>query len=36
MRIQSSLKNMYIGILTQIVITLLGFISRKVFVSGVN
>ncbi|OKZ87597.1 lipopolysaccharide biosynthesis protein [Clostridium sp. 29_15] len=36
MRIQSSLKNMYIGILTQIVITLLGFISRKVFVSGLG
>ena len=36
MRTQSSLKNMYIGILTQIVITLLGFISRKVFVSGLG
>lgn len=36
MRTQSSLKNMYIGILSQIVITLLGFISRKVFVSGLG
>ena len=36
MRTQSSLKNMYIGILTQIVITLLGFISRKVFVNGLG
>lgn len=36
MRTQSSLKNMYIGILTQVVITLLGFISRKVFVSGLG
>lgn len=36
MRTQSSLKNMYIGILTQIVITLLGFISRKVFISGLG
>lgn len=30
MRTKNSLKNMYIGIFTQIVITLLGFISRKV------
>ena len=30
MRTKNSLKNMYIGIFTQIVITLLGFISRKI------
>ena len=36
MRTQSSLKNMYIGILTQIIITLLGFISRKVFIDGLG
>ena len=30
MRIENSLKNMYVGIGTQIIITLLGFISRKV------
>lgn len=30
MRTKNSLKNMYIGIFTQVVITLLGFISRKV------
>ena len=30
MRTKNSLKNMYIGIFTQIIITLLGFISRKV------
>ena len=36
MRTESSLKNMYIGIITQIIITLLGFISRKVFISGLG
>ena len=36
MRIQNSLKNMYIGILSQIVITLLGFISRKVFLDSLG
>lgn len=30
MRTQNSLKNMYIGIATQIIITILGFVSRKV------
>ena len=36
MRTQSSIKNMYIGIVTQIIITLLGFISRKVFIDGLG
>lgn len=31
MRVKNSLKNISIGILTQVIITLLGFISRKVF-----
>ena len=36
MRIKNSLKNIYISILTQIVITLLGFISRKVFLDSLG
>ena len=36
MRVENSLKNMYIGILSQIIITLLGFISRKVFLDNLG
>lgn len=36
MRIKNSIKNIYISILTQIVITLLGFISRKVFIDNLG
>lgn len=36
MRVQNSLKNMYIGVLSQIIITLLGFISRKVFLDSLG
>ena len=32
MRIKNSIKNIYISILTQLVIALLGFFSRKVFI----
>ena len=36
MRLQNSIKNIYIGILTQIIITILGFISRKVFLDSLG
>lgn len=36
MRIKNSMKNIYISILTQIVMVLLGFISRKVFVDNLG
>lgn len=36
MRIKNSMKNIYISILTQIIITLLGFISRKVFMDSLG
>jgi O-antigen/teichoic acid export membrane protein len=36
MRIEHSLKNILMGITTQIVITLLGFISRKVFIDNLG
>lgn len=36
MRISNSIKNIYIGILSQIVITILGFISRKVFLNSLG
>ncbi|MGG7078769.1 lipopolysaccharide biosynthesis protein [Clostridium sardiniense] len=36
MRTENSMKNIYISILTQIVITLLGFISRKVFIDNLG
>lgn len=36
MRIKNSMKNIYINILTQIVITLLGFFSRKVFLDSLG
>lgn len=36
MRIKNSMKNIYISILTQIIITLLGFISRKVFLDNLG
>ena len=36
MRTKNSIKNIYISILTQVIITLLGFISRKVFVDSLG
>lgn len=36
MRTKNSIKNIYISILTQIIITLLGFISRKVFIDSLG
>jgi len=36
MRVKNSMKNIYISILTQIVITILGFISRKVFIDNLG
>ena len=36
MRIKNSIKNIYISIFTQLVITLLGFISRRVFISSLG
>ena len=36
MRLSNSIKNIYIAIITQIVITLLGFISRKVFLDSLG
>lgn len=36
MRIKNSIKNIYISILTQVIITLLGFISRKVFLDSLG
>lgn len=36
MRIQNSLNNIYIGIITQIIITLLGFLSRKIFLDNLG
>ncbi len=36
MRINNSIKNIYITILTQVIITLLGFISRKVFLDSLG
>lgn len=36
MRIKNSIKNIYISILTQIIITLLGFISRRVFLDSLG
>ena len=36
MRINNSIKNIYINILTQVVIVLLGFLSRKVFLDNLG
>lgn len=36
MRTKNSMKNIYISIITQLVITLLGFISRKVFIDSLG
>lgn len=36
MRVKNSIKNIYISILTQVIITLLGFISRKVFLDSLG
>lgn len=36
MRTKNSIKNIYISILTQIIITLLGFVSRKVFIDSLG
>ena len=36
MRVKNSIKNIYISIITQIVIILLGFISRKVFLDNLG
>ena len=36
MRIKNSIKNIYISILTQLVIALLGFFSRKVFIDNLG
>lgn len=36
MRIENSIKNISIGIITQIIMTLLGFISRKVFIDNLG
>lgn len=36
MRTKNSVKNIYIGILTQVVVVLLGFISRKVFIDSLG
>ena len=36
MRVRNSIKNIYVSILSQIVITLLGFISRKVFINSLG
>lgn len=36
MRTKNSIKNIYVSILTQIIITILGFISRKVFIDSLG
>ena len=36
MRTKNSIKNIYMGILTQIILTLLGFVSRKVFLDSLG
>ena len=36
MRINNSIKNIYISIVTQIVIVLLGFLSRKIFLDNLG
>ena len=36
MRVKNSLKNIYMSILTQIIITILGFVSRKVFLDSLG
>lgn len=36
MRTKNSIKNIYISILTQVIITILGFISRKVFIDNLG
>lgn len=36
MRVRNSIKNIYISILTQIIITLLGFISRRIFLDSLG
>lgn len=36
MRVKNSIKNIYISVLTQIIIALLGFVSRRVFVSSLG
>jgi O-antigen/teichoic acid export membrane protein len=36
MRIKNSIKNIYMGITTQVVIILLGFISRKIFINNLG
>ena len=36
MRVKNSIRNIYINILTQIIITILGFVSRKVFIDNLG
>lgn len=36
MRLQNSMKNIHIGIITQVVMTLLGFITRKIFIDSLG
>lgn len=36
MRVENSIKNIYVNIITQIIIVLLGFISRKVFIDSLG
>lgn len=36
MRVKHSLKNIYIGVLSQIILVLLGFISRKIFIESLG
>lgn len=36
MRTKNSIKNIYMSILTQIIITLLGFVSRKIFLDNLG
>ena len=36
MRTENSMKNIYISIITQIIITVLGFVSRKVFINNLG
>ena len=36
MRLQNSMKNIYIGIITQVIITLLGFVTRKIFIDSLG
>ena len=36
MRVKNSIKNIYISVLTQIIVILLGFVSRKVFIDSLG